>query len=1602
MHFSTKKQFRFFYVSLFLFVVFFSFSAHAASGVPSTISYQGKLTDSGGNALGGAGTSYYFKFSFWDNATVGSGTKLWPSSSPTSLPLTVRQGVFNVDIGGAGYPDTLNYNFNTNSQIYLQVEISSDNVTFETLSPRSSITSSAFSQVASQVSGTNDSSFGTTTPIANSLISAISTAISKTVLTIKGFAGQVANLFNILDSNNSSLFTVTAGGNVGVGTSTPANKLDVWGNLNVGTSSTPLLFANTATGKIGIGTNSPAYGVDIAQGNAVNFQGINNYIQFNDANWQIRGRDSSPNFTRAIVGTYSMNMITGAGLGEGFAFGRSGGNSIVEIVNDGRFYLNGLMGIGTTSPIAKLSVVGTSGSTTPLFIIASSTNASLFQVNSNGNVAINTNDPVLSITDSDGTNRNASITFTTGGGTWYESAGVATGNTNNNFNLSRDLINPIFSVTRDSPQLAMATGTAASPAYSFQSSGIYGLSHGWQNGMFYPSADNLAFSTNGTEKLRIDSSGYVGIGTTSPSNRLEVVGDTYLSGNLTATGTLLISNPSASQVVVKSGSSQGSTPQYSIQDSSGTTQFGYYYGQGSITAYPNIRFDGANMILNSKNSGNVFLNRDETTSNYTFLQGGGMRIGSALGLSWANATDPFMATLDVGLFRGSAGKLYVGNGTAGDSTGTLIAGNVGIGTTTPVAQLDVGGQAGLILPFSSGVNVPVVAISGNTNTTSGVQMTNVNTGTSADFRFAIGDTTGNYITVSEPSINNNVGNIFGISRNIGSFIFNNGGTTRNLGIGTFGANDLILGTNNTDRVHILSTGNVGIGTTTPGSKLTVVGNIDIGTTTTSSAGQLTQNGTRLLHTYGSENTFLGIASGNFTTTGSGNTGIGTNSLSSLGVGASFNVGIGRGSGQGITTGSSNLLLGNGAGVGITTESYNTIIGDAAGYSSTGLNGVVYIGRGAGRQINTFTDSVFLGTVAGGTTDGGLQTVSGLTNVIALGARSYVGASNTMVLGSVGAYAVDIASGISTASAKLHLVKTTEQLRLGYDTSNYLSTTVGSTGSATFNAVGTSPSFNFTGGNVGIGTTSPVAKLDIWGNLNVGTSSTPAFFVNTANSFVGIGTNAPSNMFNIENGVNGSNATMAAYIHGGNSGNDFLKLERTVGASYFMSFGGGGGAGNARIAFGISGSTYDWSLGDNTDFVISNGAVLTTAPKFVIQNSTGFIGVGTSSPVAKLDIWGNLNVGTSSLPAFFVNSATSNVGVGTSTPWARFTVNGLIAGDYFAMSTTTATSTVAGSFDVGSGSLKYDTNTGITSIQNANIGSFSFDSDAGQVSWADMPVTSNSASGTIESYTAQLGGNPMLTIYGESDGVGGIQNQRIGIGTTTPQYPFIVANANGAYLTTGGSWTNGSSRDYKENFTKIDGNLVLDKIGKLDIEQWNYINESTSTTHIGPIAEDFFGAFGLGGDDKHISTIDPAGVALRGIQALLEKFNTLVDHIDSGVAYLKDIVVSHLTIGSSSKPEGITIYDSATGAPYCMRVTYGQQQTLAGTCESLSGNVSNGGGSSGGGSSAGSGGGSTPVVDMPAVDTGTSTATSSDISAPVDVGTTTPVDTTTATGTPPIN
>ncbi len=114
---------------------------------------------------------------------------------------------------------------------------------------------------------------------------------------------------------------------------------------------------------------------------------------------------------------------------------------------------------------------------------------------------------------------------------------------------------------------------------------------------------------------------------------------------------------------------------------------------------------------------------------------------------------------------------------------------------------------------------------------------------------------------------------------------------------------------------------------------------------------------------------------------------------------------------------------------------------------------------------------------------------------------------------------------------------------------------------------------------------------------------------------------------------------------------------------------------------------------------------------------------------------------------------------------------------------------------------------------------------------------------------------------------------VGIGTSTPTLgPLTMAS--GAYVTTGGVWTNASDRNLKENFATVSLADILQKIDQLPVIEWNYQNEDPSIKHVGPVAQDFYAIFQVGNSSTSISTIDPAGIALLGIQALNQKFTVL--------------------------------------------------------------------------------------------------------------------------------
>ena len=90
------------------------------------------------------------------------------------------------------------------------------------------------------------------------------------------------------------------------------------------------------------------------------------------------------------------------------------------------------------------------------------------------------------------------------------------------------------------------------------------------------------------------------------------------------------------------------------------------------------------------------------------------------------------------------------------------------------------------------------------------------------------------------------------------------------------------------------------------------------------------------------------------------------------------------------------------------------------------------------------------------------------------------------------------------------------------------------------------------------------------------------------------------------------------------------------------------------------------------------------------------------------------------------------------------------------------------------------------------------------------------------------------------------------------------------LTISGILTQSSDVNSKRDIDAVDGAQVLTKLARLPISEWTYKGDDDGVRHLGPMAQDFYAAFGLGATDTGISSIDTAGVALAAIQALNQK------------------------------------------------------------------------------------------------------------------------------------
>ncbi len=237
---------------------------------------------------------------------------------------------------------------------------------------------------------------------------------------------------------------------------------------------------------------------------------------------------------------------------------------------------------------------------------------------------------------------------------------------------------------------------------------------------------------------------------------------------------------------------------------------------------------------------------------------------------------------------------------------------------------------------------------------------------------------------------------------------------------------------------------------------------------------------------------------------------------------------------------------------------------------------------------------------------------------------------------------------------------------------------------------------------------------------------------------------------------------------------------------------------------------------------------------------------------------------------------------------------------FANNPFTAISSQAG-YSATTSSLVIGTTTAPVNIASVTIASstasqLALSGGAGQSIWTFRNAGSNFYLATTTTAGTATTSTNAMTILGSSGFVG--------FGTTTPTLGPLTMNS-GAYVTTGGVWTNASDRNLKENFLEVNIEEILNKIVQLPITQWNYKAEPASTTHIGPVAQDFYAAFHTGGSNTSISTIDPAGVALVGIKALYKMITDISKYFVNDVLKIGQVSTKKLCVSDENGETCIT-------------------------------------------------------------------------------------------------
>ncbi|MBU4257729.1 hypothetical protein KKC04_04960 [Patescibacteria group bacterium] len=723
--------------------------------------------------------------------------------------------------------------------------------------------------------------------------------------------------------------------------------------------------------------------------------------------------------------------------------------------------------------------------------------------------------------------------------------------------------------------IEVSDGTAAGPSYTFGSERNMGIYR-------YGNQD-MGFGTGGVARLVI-SDGNVGIGTTAPGKPLDVFNTAAAGDNVAARFRTNFSGTVGQGVSIEFGDV---TPTIfgkimSINQSDGVQRalaFSTYGTAGAFSEKMRIEGDGNVGIgttsplqklsvagqMRIENNTYAGLQLGDTSQTDPLGRFGIFSDANLLKLGYYNYADYVNFNPALTINQSGNVSIPLGNLTVSGTGNTTITGNVGIGTTNPTTPLQVNGVDG----------------------------------------------TTSYITQS----------LMSATSGYPSFLKFTDGTTYNMAVGTETDGDFAIyagryeGTAGTHLLTVEQAGNVGIGTTNPGAKLEVNGlsifQDDIQTISTISAWShyrllnKAQNGFLFFATRdisGSEAVYNLANIGTLTT--SGNVGIGTTGPSKpLTVGAEVGTWGGYGGGQVSIFGASRTTDYSGNLQIMTTDSQAA---DLGGFISLGgrYSGTYYVDFGgiAGRKENG-TDSNTAGYLA----------LSTRINGSSLFERMRITSTGNVGIGTTG------------PTSLLHVKKSGDGVGIAtLETNDDVALSVKSTFSA---SNGAQVYTEYTDGFIGDGKSWNVGKIGGSNNFAIGRDtiggfSSDAFLSITTAGNVGIGTTGPIGKLEINKTSTYSYPTM-----GTSAGALHFSRPGTAGDSSAITWRGASASEEAGAGIYVQSSG---SYGTKMYFGTTDNFGTGSQSRMMIDY-TGNVGIGTTSPSQPLHVEGKCVTGDTLLP-----------------------------------------------------------------------------------------------------------------------------------------------------------------------------------------------------------------------------------------------------------------------------------------------------------------------------------------------------------------------------------